>query len=102
MSWKLIPENISNIKNYLDNINHNFESIVQFENEKNKEINELKEKIKEQEKKLNDYAEKIKSKSSSSIWESMQVQLQEKDKMILHRNKLQSLYNNYGQDEEML
>jgi len=26
---------------------------------------------------------------------------QEKDKMIPHRNKLQSLYNNYGQDEEM-
>jgi hypothetical protein len=26
---------------------------------------------------------------------------QEKDKMISHRNKLQSLYNNYGQDEEM-
>lgn len=26
---------------------------------------------------------------------------QEKDKMIPHRNKLKSLYNNYGQDEEM-
>jgi hypothetical protein len=25
----------------------------------------------------------------------------EKDKMIPHRNKLKSLYNNYGQDEEM-
>jgi hypothetical protein len=26
---------------------------------------------------------------------------QEKDRMIPHRNKLKSLYNNYGQDEEM-
>jgi hypothetical protein len=50
-------------------------------------------------------------KGSVSDWESIDSKIdevnqkiaenQEKDKMIPHRNKLQSLYNNYGQDEEM-
>lgn len=50
-------------------------------------------------------------KSSVSDWETIDSKIdevnqkiaegQEKDKMIPHRNKLQSLYNNYGQDEEM-
>lgn len=50
-------------------------------------------------------------KSSVSDWEAIDSKIeevnqkiaegQEKDKMIPHRNKLQSLYNNYGQDEEM-
>jgi hypothetical protein len=50
-------------------------------------------------------------KSSVSDWETIDSKIdevnqkiaegQEKDKMIPHRNKLKSLYNNYGQDEEM-
>jgi hypothetical protein len=50
-------------------------------------------------------------KSSLSDWEAIDYKIdevnqkiaenQEKDKMIPHRNKLKSLYNNYGQDEEM-
>jgi hypothetical protein len=50
-------------------------------------------------------------KGSVSDWEAIDSKIseveqkiaenQEKDKMIPHRNKLQSLYNNYGQDEEM-
>jgi hypothetical protein len=50
-------------------------------------------------------------KSSVSDWVAIDSKIsevekkiaenQEKDKMIPHRNKLQSLYNNYGQDEEM-
>jgi len=50
-------------------------------------------------------------KSSLSDWETIDSKIdevnqkiaegQEKDKMIPHRNKLKSLYNNYGQDEEM-
>ena len=50
-------------------------------------------------------------KSSVSDWETIDSKIdevnqkiaegQEKDKMIPHRNKLNSLYNNYGQDEEM-
>lgn len=50
-------------------------------------------------------------KSTLSDWEAIDSKIdevnqkiaegQEKDKMIPHRNKLQSLYNNYGQDEEM-
>jgi hypothetical protein len=50
-------------------------------------------------------------KSSVSDWETIDSKIdevnqkiaesQEKDKMISHRNKLKSLYNNYGQDEEM-
>lgn len=50
-------------------------------------------------------------KGAVSNWEAIDSKIdevnqkiaenQEKDKMILHRNKLQSLYNNYGQDEEM-
>ena len=50
-------------------------------------------------------------KGSLSDWEAIDSKIseveqkiaenQEKDKMIPHRNKLQSLYNNYGQDEEM-
>ena len=50
-------------------------------------------------------------KSTLSDWEAIDSKIdevnqkisenQEKDKMITHRNKLQSLYNNYGQDEEM-
>jgi hypothetical protein len=50
-------------------------------------------------------------KSTLSDWEAIDykidevnqkiVENQEKDKMIPHRNKLKSLYNNYGQDEEM-
>jgi hypothetical protein len=50
-------------------------------------------------------------KSSVSDWVTIDSKIsevekkiaegQEKDKMIPHRNKLKSLYNNYGQDEEM-
>jgi hypothetical protein len=50
-------------------------------------------------------------KGAVSDWEAIDSKIdevnqkiaenQEKDKMISHRNKLQSLYNNYGQDEEM-
>lgn len=50
-------------------------------------------------------------KASVSDWEAIDSKIeeveqkiaenQEKDKMIPHRNKLKSLYNNYGQDEEM-
>ena len=50
-------------------------------------------------------------KSTLSDWETIDSKIdevnqkiaegQEKDKMIPHRNKLKSLYNNYGQDEEM-
>ncbi len=50
-------------------------------------------------------------KGAVSDWEAIDSKIdevnqkiaenQEKDKMIPHRNKLQSLYNNYGQDEEM-
>jgi len=50
-------------------------------------------------------------KSSVSDWVAIDSKIsevekkiaegKEKDKMIPHRNKLQSLYNNYGQDEEM-
>lgn len=50
-------------------------------------------------------------KSSLSDWETIDSKIdevnqkiaegQEKDKMIPHRSKLKSLYNNYGQDEEM-
>ena len=50
-------------------------------------------------------------KSTLSDWEAIDSKIdevnqkiaegQEKDKMITHRNKLKSLYNNYGQDEEM-
>ena len=50
-------------------------------------------------------------KGSVSDWESIDSKIdevnqkiaenQEKDKMINHRNKLQSLHNKYGQDEEM-
>ena len=50
-------------------------------------------------------------KGAVSNWEAIDSKIdevnqkiaenQEKDKMIPHRNKLQSLYNNYGQDEEM-
>jgi hypothetical protein len=50
-------------------------------------------------------------KSTLSDWEAIDSKIdevnqkiaegQEKDKMIPHRNKLKSLYNNYGQDEEM-
>ena len=50
-------------------------------------------------------------KGAVSDWEAIDSKIdevnqkiaenQEKDKMITHRNKLQSLYNNYGQDEEM-
>jgi hypothetical protein len=50
-------------------------------------------------------------KSDISDWETIDSKIdevnqkiaegKEKDKMIPHRNKLQSLYNNYGQDEEM-
>jgi hypothetical protein len=50
-------------------------------------------------------------KSTLSDWESIDSKIseveqkiaenQQKDKMIPHRNKLNSLYNNYGQDEEM-
>ncbi len=50
-------------------------------------------------------------KGSVSDWEAIDSKIdevnqkisenQEKDKMIPHRNKLQSLYSNYGQDEEM-
>jgi hypothetical protein len=50
-------------------------------------------------------------KSSVSDWVAIDSKIsevekkiaegQEKDKMIPHRNKLKSLYNNYGQDEEM-
>ena len=50
-------------------------------------------------------------KGSVSDWEVIDSKIdevnqkiaegKEKDKMIPHRNKLQSLYNNYGQDEEM-
>jgi hypothetical protein len=50
-------------------------------------------------------------KGSVSDWEAIDSKISEveqkiaenkdKDKMIPHRNKLQSLYNNYGQDEEM-
>jgi hypothetical protein len=50
-------------------------------------------------------------KSTLSDWEAIDSKIdevnqkiaegKEKDKMIPHRNKLKSLYNNYGQDEEM-
>ena len=50
-------------------------------------------------------------KSDISDWETIDSKIdevnqkiaegKEKDKMIPHRNKLKSLYNNYGQDEEM-
>jgi hypothetical protein len=50
-------------------------------------------------------------KSSVSDWVAIDSKIsevekkiaegQEKDKMIPHRNKLKSLYNNYGQDKEM-
>jgi len=51
-------------------------------------------------------------KSYVKDWETIDSKIEEvekrisesesNDKMILHRNKLQSLYNNYNQDEEML
>jgi len=51
-------------------------------------------------------------KSQIKDWEAIDSKIDEieqklsesesKDQMIPHRNKLQSLYNNYGQDEEML
>jgi hypothetical protein len=72
---KLIKDNIVNIElaqsEYLDIINR-----------KDNEIQQLKNKIIEQDKKIIDLVEKVKSKSSSAIWESMQLQLQDKDKMI--------------------
>jgi hypothetical protein len=50
-------------------------------------------------------------KGTVSDWEAIDIKIeeveqkiaenQEKDKMIPHRNKLNSLYNNYGTDEEM-
>jgi len=50
-------------------------------------------------------------KSTLSDWEAIDSKIdevnqkiaegKEKDKMIPHRNKLKSIYNNYGQDEEM-
>jgi len=66
----------------------------------------LKDKSSKEEKKI---LESLKSEVSN--WEVIDSKIdevnqkiaegKEKDKMIPHRNKLQSLYNNYGQDEEM-
>lgn len=67
----------------------------------------LKDKSSKDEKRI---LESLKSKIKD--WEAIDTKIDEidqrisesdsKSKMIPHRNKLQSIYNNYGQDEEML
>ncbi len=70
-------------------------------------MNLLKDKSSKEEKKI---LESLKSYVTD--WETIDSKIDEidqrisesevKDKLISHRNKLQSLYNNYSQDEEML
>ncbi len=88
-----IPDNITNIKKYLELISSNYDNIILNESNKDKEIDDLKNKIIELEKKITDLNDKIKSKSSSSIWESMQLQLQEKDKVIEQLKKDINFYS---------
>ena len=82
----MIPEIILRVKSLLElelksvmeDISE-LESILQEEERKNEF---LLNKVEELEVKNKELSDKLKSKTSSSIWENMQVQLQEKDKQI--------------------
>ncbi len=82
MSYSKITNKIDTVKEILDSVNE-----IEFDYKKqinnlDAEIEGLKLKIVEQDKKILELNEKVKSKTSSAIWESMQGQLQEKDKVI--------------------
>jgi len=82
----MIPEIILKVKNLLESELKSvmediseLESILQDEERKNEF---LLSKVEELESKNKELSDKLKSKTSSSIWENMQVQIQEKDKQI--------------------
>ena len=82
----MIPEIILRVKNLLEaelkdvmNDITELENILQDEEKKNEFLIDRVEELELKNKELTD---KLKSKTSSSIWENMQVQLQEKDKQI--------------------
>ncbi len=82
MSNSKIINKVNTVKEILDSMNEiesNYQNQI---SNLDAEIQGLKLKIVEQDKKILELNDKVKSKTSSAIWESMQVQLQEKDKVI--------------------
>lgn len=82
MSNSKIINKVNMVKEILDSmieIESNYQNQI---SNLDAEIQGLKLKIVEQDKKILELNDKVKSKTSSAIWESMQVQLQEKDKVI--------------------
>ena len=86
ISKNMIPEIMNKINNIVSNevsilFNEisNLENGLKIEKENNKKLLDT---VLELEKKNADLSEKIKNKSTSAIWESMQGQLQEKDKQM--------------------
>ncbi len=82
MSYSKITNKINTVKEILDSINEVESDYKNQINNLDAEIEGLKLKIVEQDKKILELNDKVKSKTSSAIWESMQGQLQEKDKVI--------------------
>lgn len=101
----MIPEIILRVKNLLEaelkdvmNDITELENILQDEEKKNEF---LMYRVEELELKNKELSDKLKSKTSSAIWENMQVQLQEKDKQIEQIKKDLDFYKrNYDMKNE--
>ena len=101
----MIPEIILRVKNLLEaelkdvmNDITELENILQDEEKKNEF---LMDRVEELELKNKELSDKLKSKTSSAIWENMQVQLQEKDKQIEQIKKDLDFYKrNYDMKNE--
>jgi chromosome segregation ATPase len=73
---------IDNLKKEFTTLENNYNVIEKKISNYSNENNKLKNKIKELELKNNELIEEIKSKSGSSLWQSMILQIQEKDNYI--------------------
>lgn len=96
-----VPEIIIKIRNAIeDELRSLFVDVKELEDRFEEELNKnefLINKILELETKNKDLNNKLKSKSSSSIWENMQIQLHEKDKQIEEIKKELDFYKrNYN------
>ena len=97
---------INNITEYLKlelvKINNEYNSLTNIIDDKNNKINLLTEEIDVLKKKNNDLTYENKSKSSSSLWESTQLQLKEKDLIIENLKKDIEFYKRNGKTNNIM